>query len=274
MANLFVMVPPKEIEAIEQRAWENMFDVAPADYKKAYGMFYKHIDGATCFVFPKYPIVHFNMVIGLGFAKPVAENTLDEIDNLYRSANQPVYVLQYFDDQKSYDAASIFTSKGYRVAGGWERILWQAQSVTELPTARNITIKKVTEEDVYAWVKFIIDLYHYPVPVWLRNFWGKAGWEHFLALENDKIVAARSVFIGLNNMAWSGVEGPVPVVMTNDLEPDRIIWKHIQQYCLDNNVKYLAADIEFPSPERNTEAYNFFKQLGFVVTYLRKLYRK
>jgi hypothetical protein len=144
--------------------------------------FYKHIDGAICFVFPKYPIVHFNMVIGLGFEKPVAENTLDEIDNLYRSANQPVYMLQYFDDQKSYDAASVFTSKGYRVAGGWKRILWQAQSVTELPTARNITIKKVTEEDVGAWVKFIIDLYHYPVPVWLRSFWGKAGWETFSCL--------------------------------------------------------------------------------------------
>jgi len=89
----------------------------------------------------------------------------------------------------------------------------------------------------------------------------------------NKLIAARSAFIGLNNMAWSGVEGPVPVA-TNNLEPDRIIWKHIQQYCLDNKVKYLAADIEFPSPERNTEVYNSFKKLGFVVTYLRKLYRK
>jgi hypothetical protein len=85
-------------------------------------------------------------------------------------------------------------------------------------------------------------------------------------------VAARSVFIGLNNMAWSGVEGPVPAVMTNDLEPDRIIWKHIQQYCLDNNIWQQI--LSFLLPKETPEVYNSFKQLGFVVTYLRKLYRK
>jgi len=76
------MVTPKEIEAIEQQAWENLFDVAPVAYKKEHGMSYKQIDGATCFAFPTYPIVHFNMVIGLGFDKPVTENTLDEIFDL------------------------------------------------------------------------------------------------------------------------------------------------------------------------------------------------
>jgi hypothetical protein len=36
IANLFVMVPPKEIEAIEQRARENMFDVAPPTQESAW----------------------------------------------------------------------------------------------------------------------------------------------------------------------------------------------------------------------------------------------
>jgi hypothetical protein len=268
------MISPKQIEVIEQQAWENMFDIAPVTFKEEQGMFYKHIGGATCLIFPKYPIVHFNMVIGLGFEEPVTPNLLDKIEDLYRRAAQPIYMIQYFDDLKSYDTSSVFASKGYRVAGGWERILWHAQAITELSTTRAISVKKVTAEDADAWEKFIIDLYHYPVAGWLRSFWGKKGWEHFLAYENDKIIAARSVFLGSDKIAWSGVEAPVPVVMTNDLEPDRIIWKHIQQHCLHNDIEYLAADIEFPSPGRNTEVYKSFGQLGFIVTYLRRLYRK
>ena len=70
------------------------------------------------------------------------------------------------------------------------------------------------------------------------------------------------------------MEAPVPVVMTNDLEPDRILWKHIQQFCLEKNVALLIADIEMPAPGRNTPVYKSFEELGFTVQYLRKLYRK
>ena len=108
----------------------------------------------------------------------------------------------------------------------------------------------------------------------MKSFWNKQGWEHFIAYENNQLVAVRSVYIGKNNIAWSGVEAPVSIVMTKDLEPDRMIWKHLQQHCFDNNIEYLIADIEYPSPGRDTEVYHSYAELGFVVKYLRKLYRK
>ena len=90
----------------------------------------------------------------------------------------------------------------------------------------------------------------------------------------NTIVACRSIYINDDKLAWSGVEAPVPVVMTNDFEPDRILWKHIQQFCYSNGTRLLVADIEAPSPQSNTPVYQSYAELGFTVNYLRKLYWK
>src|SRR5690349_12182537 len=131
------MITPQQLEAIEQEAWENMFDIAPEPFKTEHDMFYKRIADATCFVFPKYPIVHFNMVISIGFEQPVTENVLDEIEQVYSSVQQPTYMIQYFDDEKPVSAVDVFASKGYRVAGSWERILWKVQPIKPLANTRN-----------------------------------------------------------------------------------------------------------------------------------------
>jgi hypothetical protein len=134
-------------------------------------------------------------------------------------------------------------------------------------------VELVTHATVNKWQDFILDLHHYPVKDWLPAFVTDR-WCNFIAIENDNIIACRSLFIGEDHIAWSGVEAPVPVVMTNDLEPDRVLWKHIQQFCLQKYVKLITADIEMPSPERNTPVYQSFAELGFSVEYPRKLYRK
>ena len=267
------MFTPQQVEAIEAEAWQNMFDIAPENFRKQMNLYYEKIGGAICFVFPKYPVVHFNMVIGLGFTEIVSKEILQQVDCLYANEKQPVYMIQFCDAIQQCEPG-IFETMNYRVGGGWERITWQPVPVEPLQISRNIHIEEVTLDTAAAWEKFILDIYRYPAYEWLFNFAGKKGWHHFLAYENNNIVACRSIYIGKNNFAWSGVEAPVPVVMTNDLEPDRILWKHIQQFCLEKNVALLVADIEMPAPERNTLVYKSFEELGFTVQYLRKLYRK
>lgn len=263
----------QQIEAIEMEAWQNMFDIAPESFRKEMNLYYRKTGGGICFVFPKYPVVHFNMAMSFGYAEPITETLLEEIKAIYEKEQQPVYMIQYCEHQQPANAPQIFDSCGFKVAGGWERITWKPEKAEPIVSTRNIRLEEVTGETVAAWEQFILDLYHYPAKDWLKAFISK-GWHNFLAYENEKIVACRSIYVGENNLAWSGVEAPVPIVMTNDLEPDRFIWKHIQQYCFDTGVELLVADIEKPSPERNTPIYHFYAQLGFKVEYLRSLYRK
>lgn len=262
-----------QIEAIEMEAWQNMFDIAPESFRQEMNLYYKKIGGGICFVFPKYPVVHFNMVMSLGYDEPISEALLKEVEAIYEKENQPIYMIQYCEHQAPINAPEIFESCGFKVAGGWERITWKPQIVVPIVSGRNISVQEVRKDTVDTWKQFILGLYHYPAKDWLKCFISK-GWHNFVAYENDKIVACRSIYIGANNLSWSGVEAPVPIVMTTDLEPDRFLWKHIQQYCFDNRVDLLVADIEKPSPERNTAIYHFYTDLGFRVEYLRSLYRK
>lgn len=267
------MITAKEIEGIEIEAWQNMFDIAPPSYKKEMQMSRKHIAGGTCLVFPKYPLVHFNMVMGLGFSEPITGQVLQEVEQLYANENQSVYIIHYCEEIQDTNPTNIFEETNYKAGGGWERIVWKPAPITLLQTKRNIHVEKITSANAAAWEKFIIDCYHYPVKDWLLNFITD-GWHHFAAYENGNMIACRSIYTGTNNMAWSGVEAPVPVVMTNDLEPDRILWKHIQQFCYEKNVTLLVADIEVPHADRDAPVYHSFRDLGFEVKYLRKLMRK
>jgi len=261
------------MEAIEMEAWQNMFDIAPATFRKEMNLYYEKTGGGICFVFPKYPVVHFNMAMSFGYAEPISEKLLKQVEAIYKKENQPVYLIQHCEHQQPANAREIFNSRGFREAGGWERISWAPQQVAAISSERKITVEKVTKETVALWEQFILDLYQYPAKDWLQAFISKS-WHNFIALEQGKIVACRSVYTGKNDFAWSGVEAPVPILMTNDLEPDRFLWKHIQQFCFDIDIQLLVADIEKPSPERNTPIYRFYADLGFQVEYLRSLYRK
>ena len=265
------MITPVQIENLEKEAWQNLFDIAPQAFRQKMNLFYEHVAGGICQVFPGYPVVHFNMVLGLGLTQPVTKEVLEKVEEVYSKASQPVYLIQFAEEVQQAEPAHIFELMNYRVGGVWERIIWHPKPV--IPVSTNIHVELVTHATVHEWEKFILDLYHYPAKDWLPAFITDR-WYNFIALENDSIIACRSIFINSDNLAWSGVEAPVPVVMTDNLEPDYILWKHIQHFCLQKNVKLIAADIERPSPARDTPIYQSFADLGFTVEYPRKLYRK
>lgn len=268
-----MLITPRDIENVEKEAWQNMFDIAPEQFRRQTKLRYEPVGGGICQVFPGYPIVHFNMVLGLGFTEPVTKEVLQQVEEIYNAASQPVYMIQFCESIQRAEPENIFDIMNYRVGGTWDRITWRCTPVMPLITGRNIRVEQVTGDTAGAWEKFILDLYHYPARDWLRAF-VTSSWHNFIAIENDAIIACRSLFTGTDNIAWSGVEAPVPVVMTSDLEPDRVLWKHIQEFCWKKNIALIAADIEMPSLERNTAIYKAYEALDFTVEYSRKLYRK
>src|SRR4051812_44514352 len=78
-----IMFTPREIEAIEAEAWQNMFDIAPEGFRKKMNLYYEKIHGGTCCVFPKFPVVHFNMVIGLGFTETLTGEIMKQVEKIY-----------------------------------------------------------------------------------------------------------------------------------------------------------------------------------------------
>jgi hypothetical protein len=81
--------------------------------------------------------------------------------------------------------------------------------------------------------------------------------------EEDGVVAARGMYIGPDGIAWLGMDGPVPGVMTADWEPDAALWAFIVEDGLARGARVFIADIEAPSPTMDAPAYGYFGRQGF-----------
>ena len=104
------MITAHQIENAELQAWQNMFDIAPEEFRKKMKLFYKQVGGGICEVLPFYPVVHFNMVMGLGFTEPVTGKVLAQVEKIYADAQQSVYLIQFAEEvQKA--ALQIFSRK-------------------------------------------------------------------------------------------------------------------------------------------------------------------
>ena len=74
-------------------------------------------------------------------------------------------------------------------------------------------------------------------------------------------------------MAWLGMDGPVPGVMTDDYAPDAALCAAIVADGLALGVRTFHADIEAPSAGMDTPPYDYFGRLGFRRPYTRQHWR-
>ena len=260
------------IEQTEIAAWRDLIDAAPDTFKVTNGLRYKLIGGGLATNFQNEPIPLFNRVIGLGLTEPVTRDVIDKIKKFY--SHKEKYIVHYSSPVKPSNTDSLLKKEGFYLAGSWERIVRGNEPLDQPDTnTNNIEVKRVDEFLQESWVNFLINTYHFNFYAWPRSFALRKGWRHYVALKNDKIVACRSFFITPQKTVFSGVDAPVPGVMTPDCQPDFAIWKRAIQDCLNDGAILFVADIELPDKEKNKSAYEGFKQLGFHIPYTRYHYR-
>jgi hypothetical protein len=104
---------------------------------------------------------------------------------------------------------------------------------------------------------------------WLPELIGREGWHQYVVREAGQLVGARGMYIGSDGIAWLGMDGPVPGVMTDDYELDAALCAFIVEDGLARGARSFIADIELPSPDQATPAYENFARLGFSRPYVR-----
>jgi hypothetical protein len=77
------------------------------------------------------------------------------------------------------------------------------------------------------------------------------------------------MYVGADGIAWLGMDGPVPGVMSADYAPDAAICAAIVADGPELGARTLIADIELPSEAMATPAYADFSALGFSRPYTR-----
>jgi hypothetical protein len=259
------------IEQTEIEAWRSLIDAAPDSLRLANGMKYKDLGGGLAINFQKKPDPLFNRVIGLGLTEPLTQELIDSIKAFY--THHEKYLVHYSSPMQPSNAAELLKQNGFYLGGSWERIVRDNKPLPVDTSVDNIEVRLLDESLRESWVRFLIDTYGYDFYWWPRAFAFQKGWKHYVALRDNKIIACRSYFITKDKTVFSGVDAPVPGVMTSEHAADFAIWRKAIRDCLEEGAVLFVADIELPDKEKNKEAYDGFKQLGFTIPYTRYHYR-
>lgn len=263
---------PYLVEQTEVAAWKDLIDAAPDTFKAANGMKYFNVGGGLAINFQKMPIPLFNRVIGLGLSEPVTQEVIDQITGFYTHGEK--YLIHYSSPMKPADTDSLLKRNGFYLAGSWERIV---RGNEPLPTDKedsDITVLRVDSSLKEAWAKFLIDTYDFDFYVWPRSFCLRKGWRHYIAMNKEhQIVACRSFFLTDQHTIFSGVDAPVPGIMTSSYKPDFAIWRRAIRDGIKDGAILFVADIELPDKIKNKQAYDGFRELGFQIPYTRYHYR-
>jgi hypothetical protein len=254
------------IETAEMRAWADCYAAAPADWARRAGLGTRTIGGGLAINWAATGRRYFSRVIGLGVTEPATEESIDEIVKGYDEAGVSRFLLQSMPHCRPAEYEGWLRDRGLEPFDAQDRVYRDGRHA-EAPLFG--PVERVTRETAGEWAEFLQRVYRLDTGPWLELLIDRPGWHEYVYRDGGEIVAARGMFIGPDGMAWLGMDGPVPGVMTDEYEPDAAICEFMVADGLAHGARSFLADIELHSPELDTPAYRYFGELGFTRPYVR-----
>jgi hypothetical protein len=263
------------IEAAEARAWADMYAAAPREFAESAGVATRTVAGALVISWAATGRRYFSRTIGLGVMEPATAAAVDDIVDGYADAGIGMFLIA--SQPHSRGLEEILRERGFEPFDVQERVLRGAGPVPEprRPRSpdRHLEVERVAGATADEWAEFLQRVYSLDTGRWLQALVDRPRWHQYVAREDGEIVAARGMYVTPERVAWVGMDGPVPGLGTQDFEPDAALWERIVADGLAAGARSFIADIEAPSPSRDTLAYRYFDALGFRVPYARTHWR-
>ena len=261
-----------ELEAAEARAWVDLYSAAPAAWAAEAGISTRRVAGALVLSWAATGRRYFSRTIGLGMVKPATPAVLDDVVEGYEAAGISMFLVPSLPHCRPAGYEALLRERGFEPFDSHDRVVRGGEPVARevaLTGDRELVVERVAQATADEWAEFLQAVYGLDTGPWLPRLIGRPGWNQYVVRESGQIVGARCMFVDAAGMAWLGMDGPVPGVMTDDYAPDAALCAAIVADGLAQGVRAFHADIEAPSVRRDTPAYDYFARLGFRRPYAR-----
>ena len=259
-----------EIESAEGQTWADLYAAAPAEFAESAGLGSSEVGGAVVLRWAATGRRYFSRAVGLGVTRPATEEAIDRILRIYEQAGIDMFLLQSLPHCRPAEYEGWLRARGLEPFDAQDRVVRGGEPFAGgVPTARALTVERVGPETQDEWSAFLQRVYRLDTGPWLGKLIGRPGWHQYVVREGGQVVSARGMHVGRRGIAWLGMDGPVPGVMTDDYEPDAALCAYIVEDGLRLGARSFIADIEAPSPAMDTPAYDYFARLGFRRPYVR-----
>jgi hypothetical protein len=260
------------IELAEMRAWSDMYAAAPARWVASAGVGTAELGGALVLRWAATGRRYFSRAIGLGLTRPATPAAIEEILSFWDEHGIDMFLMQSLPGCAPGQYEQWLRERGMRPFDVQDRIVRAGQPASARADGAHsggLVVERVRADSAEEWSDFLERVYRLDTGPWLPQLIGRPGWHQYVARRDGAIVAARGMYIGPDGLAWLGMDGPVPGIMTDDYEPDAAICEVIVADGLARGARGFLADIEAPSQELDTPAYEHFARLGFRRPYVR-----
>jgi hypothetical protein len=262
------------LEAAEAEAWRDLYGAAPAGFAAGAGIRTREVAGALVLHWAASGRRYFSRTIGLAVAEPATPEAIDDILDGYRQAGISMFLLQGLPHCRPAQYEEWLRERGLERFDAQDRVVRWHEPVDRRSqrSERAVDVERLTAAGADEWADFIQRVYRLDCGRWLQEIHALERSHVYVARERAEIVAARTMYVTENGIAWLGMDGPVPGVMTSDYEPDAALCAAIVRDGLELGVRAFIADIEAPSRRMDTPAYDYFGRLGFSRPYTRVHY--
>lgn len=270
-------IPPvlaTQIETAEINAFVDLYTAAPPDFARPLGLELRRLGEVVFTLCPAIPFVHFNCVFNLGLGQPASAAQLDELLETYRQAGVGSFAIYHNPHCHPAQLTEWFAARKLQSDDGWDRIFMDSAPLAAsqgAPTGPG-QVEKVDRKNAEEWADFIDNCYGLSTKPWLLSLVVRPGWHHYLLRVEQQLVAVRSLYLHPDQVAWMGIEAPVPGVMGPTFDLDFQLCQVMVRDALGMGAKLVAADIEAAEPNMDSPAYGNFASLGFRRSYFRSHY--
>ncbi len=263
------------LEAAEARAWIDLYAAAPADWAAGVGLDTREVAGAAVLSWAATGRRYFSRTIGLGVVQPVTPAVLDDVLEGWAAEGISMFLLQSLPHCRPEEYEDWLRERGLEPFDAHDRLVRGGEPLRPQPSpgGRELLVERVDTAEADEWAEFLQRVYRLDSGPWLQRLIGRAGWHEYVVREGGEIVGARCMYVDPAGMAWLGMDGPVPGVMTDDYAPDAALCAAIVADGLARGVRTFHTDIEAPSPGMDTPSYDYFGRLGFRRPYTRRHWR-
>jgi hypothetical protein len=203
-----------------------MYAAAPAEFAKTAGLGSREVAGTLVLTWAATGRRYFSRTIGLGVTGPATPDTIDRILEDYAEQGITMFLLQSLPHCRPAEYEGWLRQRGLEAFDAQDRVVRGAEPLDVAPSGssdRELVVERVGLETQDEWAEFLQRVYRLDTGPWLQALVGRPGWHQYVVREAGRLVGARGMYIGPNGMAWWGMDGPVPGVMTQDYEPDAAI---------------------------------------------------
>lgn len=257
---------PAEEEAIEVRAFVDLYNVSPAILKAQEHFGCLPINHGCAISLPSSPAIGLNRVLGLSSVKDLEEAygwMIGKTGNRFFQINT---------DRVSAETKDWILARGLLEYGvGWAKLVYDAPSVN-FSEPNSFRTRLVHVEEAMLFGSMVCTGFDFPPT--LTRLWsaivGKEGWSCFFALDGDSPVGTAAMYQS-GTSAWIGGGTTLPEFRNRGVQ--KALIKSRVEHGLGNGVSTFAVETLAPAVGESNISFDNLRKAGFRYVFYRKNFK-